>query len=200
MGSNAVIFACFVAGIGAGRLDLLPDGYDSQSLSVWLIALLLFLIGLSVGSDDRTWSAFKTFGWRILLAPGSAVIGSFFGAAIVGAMLNAWSLRETLAVGFGLGYYSLSSVLIEQAHGSELAVIALMSNIFRELTTLLAAGPLCRVFGPIASVASGGATSSDVTLPAIVNASGPEYTVPAVFNGAFLSLLVPILVTLALGR
>ena len=48
-----------------------------------------------------------------------------------------------MAVGAGFGYYSLSSIFITEYKGPELGTIALLSNITREIITLL--------FAPVAS-------------------------------------------------
>jgi uncharacterized membrane protein YbjE (DUF340 family) len=194
-----IIAACFLLGIVAGRADAWPVELDTDSVSLYLIYTLLFLIGLTAGADHRTWSALRASGFKLLLPPISAVIGTFLGTIPVGLLLQNWTVGETVAVGFGLGYYSLSSVLIERIHGSELAVIALLTNVLRELSTMIVAHPLRRWFGPFAPIASGGATSSDTTLPAILAASGQQYAIPAMFNGIALTVLVPILVTLALS-
>ena len=42
-----------------------------------------------------------------------------------------------MAVGAGFGYYSLSSIFITEYKGPELGTIALLSNITREIITLL---------------------------------------------------------------
>lgn len=197
--SSTIIAASFLVGILAGRADLWPEELESETISVLLLYVLLLLIGITAGADQRTWSSLRSSGPRVLLSPACAVIGSAIGASIPGWALADWSVRETMAVGFGLGYYSLSSVLIERIHGSELAIVALLANILREFTTMIAAGPFCRLFGPLAPIASGGATSSDTTLPAILAASGEEYAIPAVFNGIVLTFLVPVLVTFVLA-
>ena len=115
---------------------------------------------------------------------------------VVAALLLGQSLYEMLAVSQGLAYYSLSSILITEKLGITLGAIALFSNVFRELLTLLLAPLLVKYLGPLAPIAAGGATTMDVTLPAILNASGKEYLVPAIYHGFVCDFSVPILVTL----
>ena len=103
------------------------------------------------------------------------------GSALVALILPSLTLRESLAVGACFGYYSLSSVLITQLHSHSLGVVALLSNIFREIATLLATPILVRFLGNLAGIASGGATAMDTTLPVITLYSGKEYAVIAVF-------------------
>jgi uncharacterized membrane protein YbjE (DUF340 family) len=77
--------------------------------------------------------------------------------------------------------------------------VALLANVMREVITLLAAPIFAVLFGKIAPIASGGATSMDTTLPIISKASGKEYAMVSLFHGIVLTVLVPFLVTLVLG-
>lgn len=58
--------------------------------------------------------------------------------------------------GIGFGYYSLSSIFITEYKGTELGTIALLSNIVREMITLLLSPLLVKVAGPLAPIAAGG--------------------------------------------
>ena len=156
---------------------------------------LLFLVGLSVGNDRDTIRGFRQLSPRLLALPFLTIIGSMCGG-VVAALLLGQSLYEMLAVSQGLAYYSLSSILITEKLGITLGAIALFSNVFRELLTLLLAPLLVKYLGPLAPIAAGGATTMDVTLPAILNASGKEYLVPAIYHGFVCDFSVPILVTL----
>ena len=79
-----------------------------------------------------------------------------------------------------------------------LGVIALLSNIFREVLTILLVPLLARFFGKLAPIASGGATCMDTTLPVIHRHLGPRYAVLAAISGIVLTMLVPVLVPLLL--
>lgn len=127
------------------------------------------------------------------------VVGSLLGAGAVAVFFGIGGVREGLAVGAGFGYYSLSSILITQLHGEELGVIALLSNVFREVITLALAPMLYRYWGRLAPIACGGATSMDTTLPVIHRLVGTRLSLLSVVNGIVLSLLVPILVPLLLA-
>lgn len=92
-------------------------------------------------------------------------------------------LADSLAVGSGFGYYSLSSIFIADLRGPNWATIALLCNVMRELFTLLAAPLVARWCGPLAAVSIGGATTFDTTLPIITQAAGRPYAVVSVFHG-----------------
>ncbi len=160
--------------------------------------MLLFLVGVGVGGNPHAADFVNRFSLRMILVPLMAVLGTLLGVAAFSIALPGIRLREALAVGSGMGYYSLSSALITQLRGESLGVLALLANILREIVTLMAAPLLVRYFGRLAPVVGGGATATDTTLPAIVKSSGAEYAVLAVFSGMVITFLVPVLIGLLL--
>ncbi len=85
--------------------------------------------------------------------------------------------------------------MIGELSGKTAGAIALIANIFREITTLLAAPLLVKWFGTMAPVLSGGATSMDTTLPVIMKYAGKEYLFPALISGIILTMLTPLLIS-----
>ena len=76
-----------------------------------------------------------------------------------------------------------------------LGLVALLSNIFREIITLLGAPVLATIFGRLAPISAGGATSMDTTLPIISQVSGRDMVIVSVFHGFVVDFSVPFLVT-----
>ncbi len=195
------IFIClvFISGIVLGMSSLIPAEHIPGELVTYVLYVLIFTVGIEVGANVKVWRIVRTYHLKIALVPISVIVGTFFGVGLLSVFLSGISLRHALAIGAGFGYYSLSSVIISQLDGEVLGVIALMTNLIREILTLLTAPFAIRVFGKLAPIASGGATSMDVTLPIITKVSGSEYAVIAVFSGMILTFLVPILVPIFLG-
>jgi uncharacterized membrane protein YbjE (DUF340 family) len=198
MKSSLIIFSFFLIGLLAGLSNKLPEGINWEQIGGYALYVLMFLAGVSIGSDQNSWRILADHNYKIILVPVAIIIGTLSGAALVAMIFPGLSIRESMAVGAGFGYYSLSSVFITQLHSHSLGVIALLSNIFREILTLLTTPILVKYFGKLAGIASGGATSMDTTLPVISKYSGKEYAVIAVFSGVVLTILVPFLVTLLL--
>jgi uncharacterized membrane protein YbjE (DUF340 family) len=138
------------------------------------------------------------FNLKIAIVPIITIIGTTIGVLFVSSIITTISFKDLLAVGYGFGYYSLSSIFITELRGEELGVVALLANVMREVITLLAAPVFVVIFGKIAPIAAGGATSMDTTLPIISKCSGKEYAVISLFHGIVLTVLVPFLVTLIL--
>lgn len=197
MKGSLIIVAFFIVGAICGYggvIDIDRLGFD---LSFVALAALIFCVGISIGhniNDIRT--NLRTLGARMLLLPVATILGTMAGCIAVSAMMPSRSMTDVLAVGSGFGYYSLSSIFITEYRGAELGTIALLANIFREIITLLCAPLLCKVFGPLAPISSGGATSMDTTLPIITAASGKKFAVLSVYHGFVVDFSVPFLVTL----
>ncbi|HAD81380.1 MAG: hypothetical protein A2509_05820 [Candidatus Edwardsbacteria bacterium RIFOXYD12_FULL_50_11] len=198
MKNSLIIVGFFVLGTLAGIYPLLPEAWLNNDLSSYALYLLMFLVGASIGADQKAWAVLKSARLKIILVPLTVITGTLAGAAFASVFLKDISLRESLAVGAGFGYYSLSSIFIGQISGQALGVVALISNIFREIITLLGTPLLVRYFGKLAPIASGGATSMDTTLPVITRFTGKEYAIISVFSGVVLTILVPFLVTFIL--
>lgn len=198
MKNSLIIVGFFAAGILLSLFSLAPSFVTNNDLSSYALYLLMFLVGASIGADKKAWKILKNARLKIILVPLTVIIGTLAGVALVSVFIKDISLRESLAVGAGFGYYSLSSIFIGQISGKTLGVVALISNISREVITLLGTPLLLRYFGKLAPIASGGATAMDTTLPIITRFTGKEYAVISVFSGVVLTILVPFLVTFIL--
>ncbi|SEA27681.1 Uncharacterized membrane protein YbjE, DUF340 family [Alistipes timonensis JC136] len=191
---SLVIVAFFVAGCVVGLFAPLdPAG---SRISAYVLYALMFCVGITLGNDRTLAGRVRRLDPRLALLPLATAVGTLAGAALAAPLLAQWSLADSLAVGAGFGYYSLSSIFIADLRGAELATIALLCNVMRELFTLLAAPLVARWCGPLAAVSIGGATTFDTTLPIITQAAGRPYAVVSVFHGCVLDFSVPFLVTL----
>jgi uncharacterized membrane protein YbjE (DUF340 family) len=198
MRGTLLIISFFTVGFLLGISGKLPQNLVSSDWSTYTLYILMFLAGVGIGADRQSWQVISAIHLKIFLVPAGIIVGTFTGVTLVAQLLPSLQLREVLAVGAGFGYYSLSSIFISELHSQTLGVIALVSNIFREIFTLLFAPILVKYFGKLAGIASGGATSMDTTLPVISKYSGREYAVISLFSGIVLTILVPFLVTFIL--
>ncbi len=195
MRTSLAILFFLILGIAVGATNLAPEILLKNDPGTLALYLLMFLVGVSVGTDSSALKAIKTHGIKLLLFPFATVVGTLVGVAIAHFATKNHLFLESLAVGAGFGYYSLSSVIIGQLHCESIGVTALISNISREVITLLLAPIMVVYFGKLSPVAAAGATSMDTTLPIITRASGKEFAVIALFHGMVLTIAVPPLVT-----
>ena len=195
MKGSIIIVSFFILGVILSYSDWIPQSVIENDITIYILYLLMFFVGISVGSDRTVFSAVKQQGFKIFILPIGTIIGTLAGSAITGLLYGGGSLTDCLAVASGFGYYSLSSIFITEFKGAELGTVALVSNVLREIITLLFAPLLAYYFGKLAPISSGGATTMDTTLPIITKVSGKEFIVISVFHGIIVDFSVPFLVT-----
>jgi len=194
MKGSLIILAFFATGLLFGIYRILPTEITNLNFSFYVLCALMFSVGFSIGNDKNSIKQFRDIPPRFLFLPIMTVIGTFAGVIVVNFFLKNRSLTDCLAVGAGFGYYSLSSILITEYKGIELGTIALLSNIFREILTLLLAPWMVKYFGKLSPIAAGGATTMDTTFPIIIRNSGKEFAIVSIYHGFVMDLSVPFLV------
>jgi uncharacterized membrane protein YbjE (DUF340 family) len=198
MKGSLIILAFFVGGLLLGMYELLPEQLLTNDYSMYALYALMFLVGIGIGSNKKSLEVIKSINFKIVLVPISVITGTYIGVAVFSLIQDNLNLVESLAIGSGFGYYSLSSVLITEISGETLGVIALLSNISREIITLLFTPIFAKYFGKLAPISSGGATSMDTTLPVITKYIGSDYAIISVFSGVVLTILIPFIIAIIL--
>lgn len=203
MKGSLLVVSFFIMGCFFGFNGGVPESLVKSDAASWLLYALMLQVGMSLGSDRNLKSIFKTLRPKILLLPLATVSGTLLFSALASLFISRWGISDCLAVGSGFGYYSLSSILITdlkaQSLGvqlaAELGIIALMSNVFREIFTLLGAPLLVRWFGPFSAISAAGATSMDTALPVITRYSGNRYVFVSILHGVLVDMSVPLFVS-----
>lgn len=200
MKGSLLILSAFTIGLFLALFDLLPFGEALASYSKYLLYLLMFLVGVTLGLDKSLWSTIKSQPKRYYLLPLFTWLGTFAGAAAAYFILSLgaqkMNLVDTLSVSAGFGYYSLSSIFLNEAKGAELGTIALAANIFRELLTIMLAPIMVKLFSKLAPISAGGATTMDTTLPIIQKSCGNQFVPISIFHGVAVDFSVPFFLTL----
>ena len=193
---SLTIVGFFVLGVILAYFGFIPEFLAGSHFSFYALCALMFCVGFSIGNDTKTLRSFRNLNPRLLLLPIMTIVGTLVGTFLISFVLPHRSPSDCMAVGSGFAYYSLSSIIISDTKGAELGVIALMSNIIRELSALLLAPLFVKYFGKLAPISVGGATSMDTTLPIITKYSGNEFIVTSIFHGMVVDFSVIFLVTL----
>ena len=195
MKGSLIIVGFFGLGTLCGYFHWIPSEWLSGDLSFYALCGLMFSVGLSIGHDPHTIQNFRTLNPRLMLLPLATILGTLSAALLISFILPHRTAPECMAVGSGFGYYSLSSIFITEYKGAELGTVALLSNITREIMTLLCAPLMVHWFGNLAPISSGGATTMDTTLPIITQTAGSRFVVVSIFHGFIVDFSVPFLVT-----
>ena len=197
---TGIIIGAFAVGTVIGITLFPKEGIEYlPTLTESALDFTLAMVGIDLGLNRDVWKHMFKMGWQVFLAPMGVALGSVLAAMLVGVFFG-WSPREGGAVGAGFGWYSLSSVLISDMHSVSLGTIAFLSNVLREVLSILIAPFLAKKVGALALVAPGGATTMDSTLPIMVAVGPKGIGIIAFISGLSLTTLVPILVPLLLGK
>lgn len=168
----------------------------TPSIITYLLYFLLFFSGLNIINSNIKFKEIFNSPYLLLL-PLWTVLGTYLGALIL-SILTSFSLKETLALSSGFGWYSLSGIMITDLGYPILGSISFLANIFRESFTFFLI-PFFAKFGRrffYSSICIGGATTMDVTLPMITTNYGASSMIPAMYHGLVITLLVPFLIPL----
>ena len=203
MKGSLIVVGFFALGCVLGWSGRLPDVVIENDITVYVLYLLMFQVGLSIGSDKKLKDILGSIRPKLLLVPFATIAGTLVFSALVSLLLTQWSVFDCLAVGSGFAYYSLSSILITQLKESslgvqlatELGTIALMANIMREIMALLGAPLFVKYFGRLSPICAGGATTMDTTLPIITRYSGKDLVFISIFHGIVVDFTVPFFVS-----
>ncbi|MBA7486527.1 MAG: DUF340 domain-containing protein [Spirochaeta sp.] len=168
--------------------------FNGDSITNWILYLLIILIGMSMARNPLKFSDIITHP-DLLLLPAGTIIGSLGGGLLL-AFLFEQSIGESLSVSAGLGWYSFSGVILTELSGPYLGSIAFLSNLMRESIALLIIPVIAHSRYPHIGIGVAGATSMDVTLPVIKLSCGDAAGPLSISHGLITSLAVPFLVPL----
>ena len=157
-----------------------------------------FVAGIEIGSNRSLLKRIctpKNMALAVALPLGT-VIGSL-GGAYFSHFVTGIGAADSVLVGSGLGWYSLSSVIISTMHSTELGTIAFFANMLREVSSFVLIPILAR-WHKLICIAPGGAGTMDSLLPLVIKAAGMHTAMFSFINGLVLSLLVPVLLSLLL--
>ena len=162
-------------------------------LSDYALIILLISVGLSIGQNKLMFRKMQEYNIRVMVIPAGIVAGSLLGG-IAGCIALDMPIRESLCIAAGMGWYSLSGVLLTDLISAEIGTIAFLSNVFREILAFLLIPVLAKCFNEYTAIAPAAATSSDTSLPILMKYTGEEVAMMAVINGVICSSLIPVLI------
>lgn len=191
---SLVILFSLALGVLAGFL--FPENLAlSGQVTDWALALLLVTVGYELAQSEDLWQKIKELPKISLALPGLIICGTLLGS-LIGSLLIQLNIGEGVLVGAGLGWYSLSAVLIAQSYDVSLGALALLTNVFREVLSIIFIPFIASKLGYLPAIAPGGATTMDVTLPIISHNTDSQTTLVAFYSGTVLTGLIPFLVPL----
>ena len=176
-----VIVGFFIGLWGKGWVNL-PFGS-----STYVLVVLIFCVGIQLRNNGISIRS-VFFNQRGMITGAIFVLTSLLGGIIGAQVLNV-PIVQGLAVSSGLGWYSLSSVTLNNAWGPIWGSIAFFNDLSRELMSLFIV-PLFMQHYRSTAIGYTGATAIDCTLPIIQKAGGVE-VLPLAFSFGFMTNIAP---------
>lgn len=201
-GSDKTMLLCIFVPVAVGILSgflFLPDWFIgiSGTLIVVGLCILLFFVGLDLGTEGTIVDNFKSAGWRVIVFPFVMILGTYLGAAAA-SLVMPLSVKDALCVASGFGWYTLAPAMLSE-YSIEVSAISFMHNVMRELLGILLLPIIARKVGHIEATGLVGAGSMDVCLPIIVRTTSGNMAVYAFITGVVLSVAVPVMVSFMMG-
>lgn len=188
-----LLIISLAAGLFCGALAGETIALQISESSEWVLYILMLTVGISVGRNRTVLDKIRKTGCKMLVIPVGIIAGSVAGGILCAILLQmAWN--DGASIASGLGWYSLSGVLLSELAGPEVGVIAFLSNFLREFLTFLLIPLVTSRLNAYCGIALGAATSEDTTLPVLIKYVSEEVIVFSVVNGVLCSALVPVLI------
>ena len=184
-----------ILGVVCGQWLFSPDLVSLFGpISEYTLYILMFAVGISVGANKQVFRRLRQYHVKILIIPAGIVVGTVL-AGFLCYLIVDMPLRDCLAVVCGLGWYSLSGVLLTNLAGATLGTMAFFSNLLREILSFLTIPFIAKHLNHYTAIAPAAATSEDTTLPLLMRCTSEDVAVMAVVNGVVCSALVPVILT-----
>jgi uncharacterized membrane protein YbjE (DUF340 family) len=166
------------------------------------LLLMIVAVGFQSAQEIRTLkstrgSAVSTTSALVVLLglPVAVIMGTLCSCAIAGLFLT-YGWRDSMLCGAPMGWQTLGGPMIQELRGLQLGNVAFLTNMFRDVVSLVMIPLVSRRGYALLGVTPGGVSSMDILLPGIMAASGRHVLLYAMWVGASCSFWAPILIYL----
>lgn len=198
--SKALIDSLILCGTVAvgGILGYLTKGLLSFPLtsSTYVLVVMIFCIGIQLRNSGIP--VREVFLNRRGIVTSLIFIASGLLGGVIASVVLDITLIQALTFASGFGWYSLSSVLVNDAWGAMYGSIAFFNDLSREILCLFTIPFFMRLF-PSTAIGLAGATALDCTLPIIQKSGGIQVVPLAISFGFIINLAVPFLLAFFIG-
>ena len=194
-----MLIGCF--GILKGMPEKLAafDTASNYGLII-LLCVLMFFVGLDLGSSGTVIASIRKAGLRVLAIPMATMIGTMI-AGVAACLFMGFSLREGSAICIGFGWYTYAPIVIANAGQQYMiaSAVSFMHNVIREVSGIVFIPIIARKIGYLESTGVPGIAAMDVCLPIVERSCGPNIVVYAFATGLIMCVVTSLGVPLIMG-
>ena len=92
MKGSLIVVGFFALGCLLGWSGWLPDAVTENDITVYVLYLLMFQVGLSIGSDKKLKEILGSIRPKLLLVPFATIAGTLVFSALASLLLTRWSV------------------------------------------------------------------------------------------------------------
>lgn len=170
----------------------------SSNAMVAGLSIMLAIIGFTMGLEGTIIKNFAKVGFRVFAFP-LAVIISTVVVAFLCSLVLPLSVKESLAISFGFGWYTFAPIAIANEGYAIAGAISFMHNVIRETAGIVLIPLLAKKIGYIEVTAIPGVAAMDICMPIVEKATRQDIIVYSFLIGLVDCLCVPIFVPLFIG-
>lgn len=164
----------------------------------YALYLMVFLVGIDIGSDEKALRSLKDAGLRVLVFPLATAAVTLVFILLYGYFLP-YSTKEMLGVACTFCWYSLGPNIIMDAGFVAAGAIAFLTNFLRVIISLITIPVVAKHVGYIETVGMSQAAAMDVCIAAIGESTNRQTAMYAFASGVVFTAIVPLLVPLVVG-
>lgn len=191
-----ILFGYFYLRVNVADIDAFNDKVGS--LMTLGLCIMISSIGFDMGLSGTVIAQVKHIGFRVLVFPVAVITGTAVSSVIMSFFLPL-SVRECIAIGFGFGWYTFAPVAISGAGHVMAGAVSFMHNVFRETLGIILLPVLAKKIGYIEACSLPGVAAGDMGLSLVEKVLRSDIVVYSFAIGMSESILIPLLVTLAIG-
>ena len=200
-----IIVACGML-IGAllvlKRLPQILGTFDTVSFCclVGLLCVLMFFVGLDLGSSGTVIDSIRKAGLRVLAIPMATMIGTMI-AGVAACLVMGFTVREGSAICIGFGWYTYAPIVIASAGQQYMiaSAVSFMHNVIREVSGIIFIPLVAKKIGYLESTGVPGIAAMDVCLPIVERSCGPNTVIYAFATGFIMCIVTSLGVPLIMG-
>ncbi len=203
-----LILACTLIGLLIGYFLVLRnvtgpayEKFDTITSNLMMVSLglLIATIGFSMGLEGTILDSLKKIGLKVMIFPFVILAATAVGSVAVALIFPQITVGESLAVGFGYGWYTLAPGIISAAGHEVAAAISFLHNVIREIGGIVLIPFVAKKIGYLEAVSVPGICCMDVGLPILMRTTRDEIIAFCIAVGLVEEIATTVLVPLCVG-
>ena len=173
---------------------------SSNYALIILLCILMFFVGLDLGSSGQVIDSIRRAGYRVILIPIATMVGTMV-AGVAACLIMGFTLREGSAICIGFGWYTYAPIVIASAGPQYMiaSAVSFMHNVIREVSGIILIPLAAKKIGYLEATGLPGIAAMDVCVPIIERSCGANAVIYGFATGIIMCIVTSLGVPLIMG-